>query len=264
VYLARSVGRHTGATPLWLLQDFPEMFHLRLTKRALGRAASAVHGIIADSHYLLDKVVAPAAGQPVHVICPGVEEAFFAAPARARPPFDRPKELRTLWLGNPAPYKGYRVYAQAVAALRGQGWDVKSTLVGPASLRALDTVGSRLLTDLSDGQLAQLYTEHDVCISTSTREGFGLPPLESMAAGTPAVLVDSGGPRDYARDGENCFVVPEANAEFIAASVRKLANDPGLVDRLRMAGRQTAERFHWAQLQQDFAKAVAAMARPRG
>jgi len=56
----------------------------------------------------------------------------------------------------------------------------------------------RLHTNLSSKELAQAYRDADVYVHTSRYEGFGLPIVEAIAAGLPAVCVAQSGPDDYA------------------------------------------------------------------
>lgn len=70
-------------------------------------------------------------------------------------------------------------------------------------------------------------------------EGFYLPGLEAMALGTPVVMPDSIGCREYAEPGRNCLL-PEVPQ--IAAAVGRL-DDAGEAARLSRAGLETAARF---------------------
>ena len=91
----------------------------------------------------------------------------------------------------------------------------------------------------------------DVLVFPSWVEGFGLPPLEAMACGAAVIVTDSGGVREYARDGENSLVVAPGDAAAIARAIERLAlgtDAAALRQRLARAGRATAlaypvERF---------------------
>jgi hypothetical protein len=71
------------------------------------------------------------------------------------------------------------------------------------------------------------------------REGFFLPGLEAMALGKATVVPDCLGNRAYARDGENCLM-PAAEAEPLAAAVRRLGASGPLRRELAAAGLATA------------------------
>jgi phosphatidylinositol alpha-1,6-mannosyltransferase len=79
---------------------------------------------------------------------------------------------------------------------------------------------------------------------TGWREGLGLVFLEALAAGTPVIASASGGIPDIVRDGDTGLLVAEAAPDQIADAVRRLREDPRLVDRLVAAGQAlVAERY---------------------
>jgi len=63
-----------------------------------------------------------------------------------------------------------------------------------------------IFSNVDDETLAKLYSSSNVLIFTSCREGFDLPPLETMASSTAVATTDCGGVRDYAVDGYNSLV----------------------------------------------------------
>ena len=71
--------------------------------------------------------------------------------------------------------------------------------------------GSYTLVELPAGQLliAEYMRQVDVFLDASLHEGFGLMPLEALACGCRLVCSDSGGIRDYLREGQNGFIVRE-------------------------------------------------------
>ncbi len=78
----------------------------------------------------------------------------------------------------------------------------------------------------SDDKLAELYSSSDLFVFASHIEGYGLPPLEAMACGTPVVTTDCRGVRDFVVDGENAVIVPPKEPEAIASPYIKVLNDP--------------------------------------
>ena len=91
--------------------------------------------------------------------------------------------------------------------------------------------GARYWEAPGDAGVNELYNEAAVFVQTSRHEGFCLPPLEAMAAGTPVVCTDAHGNRDFCTDGENCLM-PEPRPEAVAAAIRRVLDDPDLRERL--------------------------------
>jgi glycosyltransferase involved in cell wall biosynthesis len=90
-------------------------------------------------------------------------------------------ESYLLWVGglrSPDPRKRVAKLARAKRKL-------PLVLVGPASRWARELPGVRILGEVSDDQLAALYTGAHALVFPSDEEGFGLPPVEALACGTP-------------------------------------------------------------------------------
>ena len=72
---------------------------------------------------------------------------------------------------------------------------------------AADGLDAEYVYKPSDAEVNELFNEAAVFVQTSRHEGFCLPPLEAMAAGTPVVCTDAHGNRDFCVHGENCLMV---------------------------------------------------------
>lgn len=90
--------------------------------------------------------------------------------------------------------------------------------------------------------LAKLYSSADVFIFTSYVKGFGLPPLETVASGTPVVTTDCIGNRDYVRDGYSALVVPPSDPTAVANAVIRMLSDDKLCEKLVEGGLETAKQ----------------------
>jgi GT2 family glycosyltransferase len=104
--------------------------------------------------------------------------------------------------------------------------------------------GARYFERPSDERVNQLFNEATVFVQTSIHEGFCLPLLEAMAAGTPVVSTDAHGNRDFCRHEENCLIA-EAGPEAVSAAIARLLADPGLRSGLAEAGIKTAAEYAW-------------------
>lgn len=98
---------------------------------------------------------------------------------------------------------------------------------------------------VNNDRLRQLLRAADVFLFPSLYEGFGLPPLEAMASGTPCVVSNA------ASLPEVCGSVPlycdPTNIEDIAARLRELLEDDALRRRCRERGLEQVRRFDWDQ-----------------
>ncbi len=98
---------------------------------------------------------------------------------------------------------------------------------------------------IDDGQLRALY-EAALCLAFPSRtEGFGLPPIEGMACGCPAVVSAGGAIPEVCRDAASYADVDDP-ATWTAAFAA-LADDPKLRAAKVRAGRARAAAFTWDQ-----------------
>lgn len=96
---------------------------------------------------------------------------------------------------------------------------------------------------LGDATLPGLFAAAEIFCYPSLYEGFGLPPLEAMAAGTPVVAADYSCAREVLADAAE--IVPAQDVEALASALLKLAQDGPLRRRLALQGRARASDFSW-------------------
>jgi glycosyltransferase involved in cell wall biosynthesis len=77
----------------------------------------------------------------------------------------------------------------------------------------------------------------------SIYEGFGLPPLEAMAASTPVVTTSAGSLPEVC--GDAAMLVPPGDRSALAAAIVEVTTDQARADHLVRAGCQRLEAFSW-------------------
>jgi glycosyltransferase involved in cell wall biosynthesis len=105
-----------------------------------------------------------------------------------------------------------------------------------------------LVEEVSDALLAAAYRAADVYVSGSLYEGFGLPPLEALALGTPVVATDCAAHREVLRDMAR-LAPPQADVftQAVDDVLREQASDD---DKERW--RRYVNRFQWESTAQAY------------
>jgi glycosyltransferase involved in cell wall biosynthesis len=96
-------------------------------------------------------------------------------------------------------------------------------------------------------ELIDLYYDADVfAFAPIWNEGFGIPPIEAMAAGTPVVATRSGAIPEIVRDQQTGYLVAKNDPRALADSILKLLRDQELQQKMGRAARDWIyERFTW-------------------
>jgi len=225
-------------------------FSQRYSLSGIVRAAR----VIADSHDARRDFLALARYPPerVHVVHPGVGPSF-------RPLEDRQAVRRELGFARPVvlhvghtlPYMNVaRVISAFARLVRDLGIDAQLVKVGALS-PALRAHVARLGLDdrvvelgaVPAATLPRVYGAADVLVYAPLHAGFGLPPLEAMACGTPVVCSTAGALPEVVGDAA-LMADPEDEAALAEATAR-LLTDGALVEDFRVRGQQRAARYTW-------------------
>ncbi|HZS03817.1 MAG TPA: glycosyltransferase family 1 protein [Blastocatellia bacterium] len=96
---------------------------------------------------------------------------------------------------------------------------------------------------VDDSDLPALYSAAEVFIYPSLYEGFGLPPLEAMACGTPVVTSNTSSLPEVV--GEAGLGLPPQDVEAMTEAMAKLMADPTMRGYYSRAGLERAKLFSW-------------------
>jgi glycosyltransferase involved in cell wall biosynthesis len=90
-----------------------------------------------------------------------------------------------------------------------------------------------------------LYRGAGGFIYPSLYEGFGMPPIEAMACGTPVICSARGSLGEVV--GDAALIIDPESEDNIAEAMGQLSNSPDCFVKLQKAGFVNARRFDWRQ-----------------
>lgn len=185
------------------------------------------------------------------------------ADARRQPPVRQGPYFVTV--GNVKPYKNLKRLVAAFLKIKdriphdlvivGQ----KEGLItgeSPEFFEQIRAAGYRIhLTGfVSHQELLSLVGHAEALVMPSLYEGFGLPPLEAMAAGVPAVVARAASLPEVCEDAALYF--DPMQVEDIAEKMQLIAGDEALRTRLRCLGSERILHFDWLTCSRKTAQAL--------
>ncbi|MHC4445580.1 MAG: glycosyltransferase family 4 protein [Planctomycetota bacterium] len=129
------------------------------------------------------------------------------------------------------------------------GWQTESTQSLIDRYRLKDQV--RILGYMDDEDLAYLYAGASTLVWPTFYEGFGLPPLECMASGTPVISSNLSSIPEVVGDA-SILVNPHDNSQ-IAQAIQKVLEDPQLAQTLAEKGQARSKMFSWKKCAEQHA-----------
>jgi glycosyltransferase involved in cell wall biosynthesis len=248
-------------TPLLYPRSLPQILRLRY-KRQLGRTLQEARRVITVSQISFSALSAYAGvdAAKVRVIHNGVSERFRPQTApetllAVRRRYGLPERF-VFWVGDFRPEKNLAFLIQGWARLHKKLPDPLPLVLAGAQTGDFPKVkkevdrhgieGSVLFPGfIRDDDLPALYSAATVFVFPSLYEGFGLPPLEAMACGTPCVVSNSSSLPEVTGSAALLFN-PTSLDDFESCMLRVLT-EPELYERLRQDGLRQSTLFPWSK-----------------
>jgi glycosyltransferase involved in cell wall biosynthesis len=241
----------------------------RATLKANIRAAGARQlGLLTVSEFAKSELaglsVAPA--ERIHVIPNGVDHVL-RAPAQdtvlAR--LGLVPRSYALSLANLQPHKNIAMLIRAFARPGLAGLKLvlagKGTREDFAAAGAVATQNVVFTGYVSDGEMRSLQTHGLAVCTPSLTEGFGLPPVEGVLLGTPAIISPCGALPEVC--GPGALQADPRDPSAWEAALLRLRDEPGLREELSRKGQAFAARFTWDAAARRLLEVIDTVA-PRG
>ena len=244
-------------SPVPFVQTVFDLIHLRVPElggarrrlyyKALVRpAVRRARAVLTGSEYSRTELIDWSGADPDRIVVIG-----SAAAAHFTPDGDvfAPGFPYVLYVGNQKPHKNLVRLVQAFARSRERD-RLRLVLTG-APNRELVSLARRqgldervvFLGSVPDEKLPDVYRGAVAFVFPSLYEGFGLPPLEAMACGTPVVSSTATSLAEVV--GDAALVVDPFDIDSIADGLDEVVRDEGLRAELRERGIDRAGHFSW-------------------
>ena len=162
-----------------------------------------------------------------------------------------------LFVGTIEPRKNVTRLIEAFATLRpcglklviggAKGWFYEDVF---ARVEELGLEGKVMFPGYIPGsELPLWYNAAELFVYPSLYEGFGLPPLEAMACGTPVVTANTSALPEVV--GQAGLTVDPLDVEGLAEAMRRALGDEALRQEMRERGLQRAKVFSWTKTAQE-------------
>ena len=242
---------------------FPQFFEERARtylERLVPESVAAASRVVTISESSKRDIVAElgVAEDRIVVAEPGVDHARFgpAAPdavAAARARHGLPEQY-LLFVGTIEPRKDVSALLRAFELLPpatrrahplvlvgGRGWLADETM---AEVERMAAAGDVVWTGyVSEADLPAIYSGASLFVFPSVYEGWGIPVVEAMACGTPAITTTSSSLPEAA--GDAAVLVEPGDLEALARAIERVLGDGTLRAGMVERGRAHAARFPW-------------------
>lgn len=160
-----------------------------------------------------------------------------------------PQRFDVLFVGGMSLQKGIPYLLQAFRRLKHPAKSLKIAgtsspeLIAHLSAKGLWSPHIEVLGHVPQTDLKHLMSRSHVMVLPSVQDGFGMVLAQAMACGCPVIASEHTGARDLFDDGQEGFIVPIRDAATLAERLQRLADEPGLRERMAGACMQRVQRL---------------------
>lgn len=232
--------------PEWFSKNYYRFYHFMMPR--IGRKA---HAVLTVSEFSKKEIIDTLAldSSKIHVIHSNVP--FHNIPTREEILDYNPDPARERYIiavSTMDPRKNFIRLVEAFEKIKDKS--VKLYIIG-MSFKAFNTPDLKKLISenvhlpgyIPDDALQKMYQDALLSIYPSLYEGFGLPPLESMTYGCPAINSDIPALREVS--GDAALYVDPYDIEDITDKINRLLEDESLREELRLKGLEQIKNYSW-------------------
>lgn len=221
-------GDHYALINRWLLREARMADHVVTLSKFVAQRLIGTHGI---------------PKQKISVLFHPDLDYRLSGPPRVR---DHSR-LRILFMGRLLPYKGLNLLVNAVDSLRRQGLALELGVYGRGDIdlstsQKLSRIGATVVNDwISHKDLAQVLAAHDVVVAPHTEASQSGVISAALGAGVPVIATPVGGLIEQVTCGVTGMIAGGVTSDALAGPIRMLAEDRGMLLRLREGIKTTRE-----------------------
>jgi glycosyltransferase involved in cell wall biosynthesis len=203
--------------------------------------------VITNSHFSVKELMqyTHVEKEKVSVVYLGANHIYFEDKIEACK--YRLPEKYILYVGTSKPHKNLQGLLNAFYELKKNGHDDYHLVIAgkDKTFNRLDRKNEFVLflNDVEDGHMKALYQSAVATVFPSFYEGFGLPPLEAMFCGCPAIVSKAASLPEIC--GEGAIYIDSSDPQDIAQTMAAVLESRELRDSLIKKGRERSGLFRW-------------------
>lgn len=225
----------------WVFGDISHQKNVNTVIKILEQCYLTKHTILSVSPYVANTIQARY-GRKTDILTNGIDIDFYCMGEKSN-------TNKILLVGNSYLwFKGFELAFKALYLAWAAGyrfhveWVCQTTPCIPNMPFPIE-----IIIQPTQEKLVACYQEADIYLFTSWYEGFGMPPLEAMACGTPVVCTQCGGIDSFVRNGYNALTSESGDITTMTANIISLIKFPYLRKELSKNGRSTAKRLDYSK-----------------